>query len=108
MPETLQVTQKVLAHVALVDKFGNTITGVALDAPPVWVASNPLNLALAPAADGLSCEFTPTGTGAGTVETVTVSGAFKGVALAPAVLTVDLAAGNPSGFVVTFDAPVAQ
>ncbi len=100
----LSVTQKQLVHVAPVDKAGNTVA-VTLDAPPTWVASNPQLLALAPAADGLSCEFTPTGT-IGTLN-VTVSAAFKGAPLS-GVLSVNLTAGVPTGFVFTFDPPVSQ
>ncbi len=104
MQTDLPVTDKVTAHARPVDARGNPVT-VTLDAPPTWTPANPLILSVAPAVDGLSCVLTAIEVGS---TDVTVAGAFKGTALTPAVFTVNIAAGTPSGFVISFDAPVAQ
>jgi hypothetical protein len=104
MQTDLPVTDKVTAHAQPVDARGNS-TNLPLDAPPSWTAANPLILATAPAADGLSCVLSAIDIG---VTDVTVAASYKGNPLTPAVFTVNITAGIPSGFVITFDAPIPQ
>jgi hypothetical protein len=104
-PMDLSVSQEATIHVKPVDRRGNP-SNLPLDAPPAYVASNPLLLNVQPAADGLSALLVPTGE-TGAVD-VTITASYKGTALTPAVEHVNLTAGIPVGFVITEDAPVDQ
>lgn len=108
----LPVTDKVTVHGLPVDKFGNTVKDakgnpVALDGPETCVASNPLNLAVAPDANGTSFLLTPTGT-VDPAEAITITGAFKGAPLTSGPTPVPIVSGAPVAILPIFDTPIPQ
>jgi hypothetical protein len=110
--DPLPVTEKVIVHGLPVDKFGNTVKDaagkpVALDAPEVCVAANPLNLAVAAEPDGTSFTLTPTGT-VDPAESITITGTFKGAPLTTGAVPVPLTVGAPVALLAVFDPPTPQ
>lgn len=100
---TLTDSQSCPLSVAFVDAAGNP---AVVDGAPQWLTGNSEILALAPAADGLSCVVNaagPLGTATVSVSadadlgsgSTTISGSLDVTVIAGAAVTVDITAGTP-------------
>ena len=85
------------------DKFGNQVG--ALDTPPTWSVADTTMGAVAPATDGMSAVFTPSGKEGSTQ--VQVAGAVNGATIMGS-LDVTILAGDAAQIVIQPGTPAAQ
>lgn len=100
-------SQQVTMSVSYADKKGNPTSPPPGAQPPTWLVDTPALLAVAPAADGLSCIVAAVGPlGDGTVSVKVTNAA--GDPLATGSIAVTIVSGAPSVVSVTPGAPTEQ